>query len=212
MQTPHPDRGDNAPMTTPTLTVTGAAAQAIRDAAASPAEATLRVTISPSFEYDLSLDAAVDGDVQVASNGVTIVLDPSSAGRAAGLTLDFAGADGGGGFSIANPNAPAPIEQISPEDLKALLGSDQTFELLDVRTPAERAIAMIEGAKLLDQALHDSLMAADRNTPLVFQCHHGMRSQSAAEHFRHAGFRRLYNLQGGIDAWSLRVDPSVPRY
>jgi hypothetical protein len=42
--------------------------------------------------------------------------------------------------------------------------------------------------------------------------HHGVRSQQAAEYFRHEGFSNLYNLQGGIDAWSLLVDPSVPRY
>jgi len=47
----------------------------------------------------------------------------------------------------------------------------------------------------------------------VFHCHHGIRSQSAAEYFlREKGFRNLYNLRGGIDAWSQLVDPSVPRY
>ena len=198
-------------MTLPTLTVTDAAATVIRDASEGPDHLPLRLTISPSFQYDLRLDTPAAGDVQVTSNGVVIVLDAQSAERAAGLTLDFADGDGGG-FAIDNPNAPVPISQISPEDLKALLEAGEAFELLDVRTPAERALAMIEGSKLLDQALHDALMAADRNTPLVFQCHHGMRSQSAAEYFQQAGFRRLYNLAGGIDAWSQRVDPSVPRY
>ena len=55
-------------------------------------------------------------------------------------------------------------------------------------------------------------MALDRNTRIVFQCHHGIRSQSAAEYFHHAGFENLYNLAGGIDAWSRLVDPSLPRY
>ena len=55
-------------------------------------------------------------------------------------------------------------------------------------------------------------MLLDRATPIVFQCHHGIRSQHAAEYFREQGFTTLYNLQGGIDAWSLLVDPSVPRY
>ena len=52
----------------------------------------------------------------------------------------------------------------------------------------------------------------DPKTPIVFQCHHGVRSQQAAEYFRREGFRNLYNLRGGIDAWSQFVDPSVPRY
>ena len=48
---------------------------------------------------------------------------------------------------------------------------------------------------------------------MLFQCHHGIRSQSAAEYFlREQGFSNLYNLRGGIDAWSQLVDPSVPRY
>ena len=86
------------------------------------------------------------------------------------------------------------------------------FELVDVRTDEERAIARIEGARLLDRTYHDALLALDRDTPIVFQCHHGTRSQSAAEYFLNEGFRNLYNLKGGIDAWSRLVDPSVPRY
>jgi len=200
-------------MTTPSIRVTDAAARAIRAAAPAAGPAALRITISPSFEYGLSLDAAGADDVAVENNGVIVVLDAGSVARADGMTLDFAeqGQDGGG-FTIDNPNAPAAIEQISAEQLKALIDSGESFDLLDVRTPAERAIARIEGSRLLDQAEHDALMQRDRDTPLVFQCHHGMRSQSAAEYFRTAGFKRLYNLAGGIDAWSQRVDPGVPRY
>jgi rhodanese-related sulfurtransferase len=104
------------------------------------------------------------------------------------------------------------IRQISALELKAMLDAGTTCELVDVRTPAEREIAAIQGACLLDQAYHDTLLALDRDTPLVFQCHHGIRSQRAAEYFRERGFRRLYNLTGGIDAWSIMVDPSLPRY
>jgi len=104
------------------------------------------------------------------------------------------------------------IRQISAPELKAMLDSGRICELVDVRTPEEREIAAIEGARLLDQAYHDALIALDRDTPLVFQCHHGIRSQRAAEYFRARGFRRLYNLTGGIDAWSTLVDPSLPRY
>jgi len=86
------------------------------------------------------------------------------------------------------------------------------IELVDVRTEEERAIATIDGSRLLDRAYHDALLLRDRDTPIVFQCHHGIRSQQAAEYFRHQGFRNLYNLRGGIEAWSLLVDTSVPRY
>jgi monothiol glutaredoxin len=204
------DLADNDRMSLP-LTVTDAAAKTVLEGVSDPAQAALRITISPSFQYDLRLDAARADDVVVSVNGITILFDPASAERAPGLTLDFDNT-GDGGFTIDNPNVPAPIAQITAPDLRALLDGDEPFELLDVRTPGERAIAMIEGSRLLDQAVHDELMQRDRNTPLVFQCHHGMRSQSAAEYFQRAGFKRLYNLQGGIEAWSLQVDPSVPRY
>ena len=93
-----------------------------------------------------------------------------------------------------------------------MLDGGTDLELVDVRTEDERATAMIEGSRLLDQAYHDALLQRDRDTPLVFQCHHGVRSQQAAEYFRSHGFRNLSNLRGGIDAWSLLVDSSVPRY
>ena len=111
-----------------------------------------------------------------------------------------------------NAHEPPAIRQLSAADLKALLASGSAIELVDVRTEDERAIAAIDGSRLLDQAYHDELLLLDRETPMVFQCHHGVRSQGAAEYFRREGFRNLYNLQGGIDAWSLLVDPSVPRY
>jgi monothiol glutaredoxin len=109
-------------------------------------------------------------------------------------------------------NTDVAIRQLSAVDLKALIDSGAAFELVDVRTSEERAAARIEGSRLLDQAYHDALIAMDRETPLVFQCHHGVRSQHAAEYFREQGFRNLSNLRGGIDAWSQLVDPDVPRY
>jgi monothiol glutaredoxin len=105
-----------------------------------------------------------------------------------------------------------PIRQLSAPELKALLDGGAPLELVDVRTHEERALARIEGSRLLDRTYHDALLLRDRDTPIVFQCHHGVRSQGAAEYFRRQGFRNLYNLQGGIDEWSLLVDPSVPRY
>ena len=92
------------------------------------------------------------------------------------------------------------------------MASGAALELVDVRTDHERAIAAIEGSRLLDRAYHDALIQRDRDTPIVFMCHHGIRSRAAAEYFRDRGFTNLYNLSGGIDAWSTLVDPTVPRY
>ena len=104
------------------------------------------------------------------------------------------------------------IQQLSAPELKAMIDGGEPFELVDVRTEWERETAQIGGSRLLDQAYHDHLLTLDKATPLVFQCHHGIRSQAAANYFAGLGFERLFNLRGGIDAWSQLVDPLVPRY
>jgi len=104
------------------------------------------------------------------------------------------------------------VRQISVFELKELMQSETAYELIDVRTESERAIASVDGFRLLDEGEHDRLTGLDVDAPLVFLCHHGIRSQQAAEYFRQQGFRDLYNVQGGIEAWSCRVDPTVPRY
>jgi monothiol glutaredoxin len=113
---------------------------------------------------------------------------------------------------MAGPPETPSIRQLSAPELKALIESGTTFQFADVRTDEERAIAAIEGARLLDQAYYDELLGMDRETPIVLHCHHGIRSQGAAEHLRQHGFRNLSNLIGGIEAWSVQVDPSVRRY
>ena len=105
---------------------------------------------------------------------------------------------------------PAAVRQISPEELARLIEAGTI--VADVRTPMEREIARIEGARLLDEEFFDELCKLDPATPIAFHCHHGMRSQAAAEHFASLGFTNLYNLAGGIDAWSAEIDPKVPRY
>jgi monothiol glutaredoxin len=86
------------------------------------------------------------------------------------------------------------------------------FELFDVRGASERAIASIRGARLLDADGQKYVEGLDRETPLVFHCHHGGRSQAAAEYCLGLGFKKVLNVRGGIDAWSMTVDPTVPRY
>ncbi|HVY44818.1 MAG TPA: Grx4 family monothiol glutaredoxin [Minicystis sp.] len=198
-----------APGKPPSITLSDAAAAAVRAAAAEgePGEM-LRFAVSPSFAYDLSFGPREPGDVEVSANGVTILLDPGSATRADGTSIGFV--DGPeGGFKIDNPNEPARVKQLGPEDLKAMMDAGEAFELVDVRGEKERAIASIPGAKPLTPELVEAL---DREVRVVFHCHHGGRSQAAAERFLAEGFKNVLNLRGGIDAWSTRVDPKVPRY
>ena len=104
------------------------------------------------------------------------------------------------------------VRQITVHELKAMLDKGEPLELWDVRTQAERDIARIEGAKHLDQQAVESIEDLDRDTLLIFHCHHGIRSQSAAQHFMAQGFTNVCNVIGVIEDWSLHVDSAVRRY
>jgi rhodanese-related sulfurtransferase len=106
-----------------------------------------------------------------------------------------------------------PINQWSPQQLRQSLKDDQPLLLLDVREPHEFAYAHIEGSLLIPlQQLPERLDELDAEQDIVVICHHGMRSQQACLFLEHSGYKRLNNLKGGIDAWSMVCDPSVPRY
>jgi len=102
---------------------------------------------------------------------------------------------------------------LSPNELKTRRAAGWKPWMLDVREPWEYSTARIAGATLI--SLGDLAQRADdvpRDADVVVYCHHGMRSARAVSMLRHAGWRRVHNLVGGIDRWSTEVDPSVPRY
>ncbi len=172
----------------------------------------IHLTVTPSWEHQLDLGAKEASHVTIESNGVTLQLDRASAQRANGVSIDFVEDASGAGFKIDNPNRPPMVRELPAKELKALLDSGKVKELYDVRTPKERDVAKIEGAKLLDDATMATIEQLPKDTALAFYCHHGGRSRAAAEHFLKQGFKSVYNLAGGIDAWSKDVDPSVKRY
>lgn len=104
------------------------------------------------------------------------------------------------------------IRQITVHELKAMLDGKEPLQLWDVRTDAELRVAAIKGARQLDQNAVEDIARLDPSTRLVFLCHHGIRSQAAAAYFAAKGFTSVCNVQGGIEAWSQEIDPSVPRY
>ncbi|HEV3189118.1 MAG TPA: rhodanese-like domain-containing protein [Polyangiaceae bacterium] len=85
-------------------------------------------------------------------------------------------------------------------------------ELFDVRPEQERAIASIAQGKPLDAKGLSYLMGLDKKTAVAFHCHHGVRSRLAGEELLREGFTNVYNLEGGIEAWSRDVDAAVSRY
>lgn len=102
--------------------------------------------------------------------------------------------------------------QISPAELKEKIDRGEPVLLLDVREPAERAVASIGGTLLPMRELPKHFGELDRAREIVVYCHTGGRSQRAVEFLYEQGFANVKNLVGGIDAWSATVDRSIPRY
>jgi sulfur-carrier protein adenylyltransferase/sulfurtransferase len=105
------------------------------------------------------------------------------------------------------------IPGMSPLELKRRMDGGEAFDLVDVREPFEYEIARIDGAKLIPLGkLTERLDELKRGRPIVVHCHSGMRSAQAVRLLQEHGFENVYNLEGGIDAWSDQIDPNVPKY
>lgn len=172
----------------------------------------IRLDVSPKFEHDLAVGIPDPRDVIVDLGGLRISMPPGSVRRANGIHIDVIDTPEGPAFKIDNPNEPARVKRLSPAELKERLSRGDDLLLIDVRTPAERAIASIEGGRALDAALRAEVERSPRDRSIVVYCHHGVRSLNAAEELAAQGFRDVYNLVGGIDSWSIDVDPDVARY
>ena len=108
-----------------------------------------------------------------------------------------------------------PVAQLSASALAARIEAGDDVVLLDVRDSDERAKACIAGSRWIPLGELDERVGEleDRlERPIVVHCHRGGRSETAARRLHERGFRQVENLDGGIEAWSLTVDPSVIRY
>ncbi|HWJ24517.1 MAG TPA: molybdopterin-synthase adenylyltransferase MoeB [Gemmatimonadaceae bacterium] len=123
------------------------------------------------------------------------------------------GGDGGRGTGD-DTGSDGGVREITVRELAAKLRSGGgDFDLIDVREPYEYAIARIPGARLVPmRTLPAAASSLDPSREIVLHCHHGARSAAAAEYLQGLGFRNVWNLAGGIDAWSDEVDEKVPKY
>jgi len=104
------------------------------------------------------------------------------------------------------------LAEIYPEELKPRLDSGEQIFILDVREPEEVAFAAFPKATHVPMGdIPSRLSELDPDREIVVVCHHGMRSAQVAIYLGRMGFERVYNLVGGIDAWS-SIEPDVPRY
>jgi adenylyltransferase/sulfurtransferase len=105
------------------------------------------------------------------------------------------------------------LNNLSPTAIREALASRQDITLVDVREPAEHATAHLAGAVLIPlHTLPQQVESLPRDREIILHCHHGMRSEMAGNFLLAQGFSRVSHMVGGIDAWSMDVDPSVPRY
>ncbi|HXP87962.1 MAG TPA: rhodanese-like domain-containing protein [Bryobacteraceae bacterium] len=116
---------------------------------------------------------------------------------------------------MPQPAETLPLE-VSAQDVQSRLSGGENVSLIDVREPAEHAAARIEGAELIPMrtvpGALTSLEARAQDHTLIVFCHHGVRSLNVVHWLRQHGVESCQSMAGGIDAWSLHVDPAVPRY
>jgi sulfur-carrier protein adenylyltransferase/sulfurtransferase len=113
-------------------------------------------------------------------------------------------------MTSAAPSTPQRSESITVTELAALAASVQ---LIDVREPFEVEIARIAGATLIPLGtLQHSVDQVSTDLPVVVHCHHDSRSRVAVRMLQQLGIEDVRWLEGGIDAWSREIDPTVPRY
>jgi len=118
-------------------------------------------------------------------------------------------------------NETSPIETILPietsaQEVQRRIDDGEALLLIDVRETEEFAITRIEGATLIPMReipahLPQLEAKADESTLIIF-CHHGVRSLNVAHWLREQGVHACQSMAGGIEAWSIAVDRTVPRY
>jgi monothiol glutaredoxin len=198
------------PLAPPKVTASAEAIAAFKAAMAPEDPDVLHLQVSAEFEHDLFFGPIEKGDVEVDLGGLKLYVPRSSIARAGGVHIGYLEGPNAG-FKIDNPNQPAQVVELSVQDAKAMLDRGE-LTLFDVRPESEGNIARIAGGKTLNDESVEYLQSLPKTTPIAFYCHHGMRSRGVAQSVVQEGFRKVYNLKGGIDAWSQAIDPNVPRY
>lgn len=118
-----------------------------------------------------------------------------------------------GGDTMQDGDAEGSATAVTPAALAMRMARGDALIVLDVREDWERAVASIEGTRSVPmQTIPAAALTLDKGAEIVVVCHHGVRSAMVADYLRSSGFSRVLNLEGGIDRWSVEVDPSVPRY
>lgn len=114
---------------------------------------------------------------------------------------------------ISMPNGSNSHMEIDPKSVKEMLDRGEVSLFIDVREPWEHETSHVEGATLIPlQQIPANLARFQTAREIVVFCHHGRRSLNAVAWLRSQGIDGARSMAGGIDRWSIEVDPEVPRY
>ena len=202
---PKPDR------TPPEISISDRAAESIREGMGGYPGYALHLKVDDYWRAEFNLDQPKPDAIKTTANGIDIYMDVVTAQKARGMIVDWTESLQGEGLTVQLPSAPPAIKPMSVTELKSRLDAGD-ITLVDVRPESDRQKAAIDLALPLDKEGMAKVNAMPKDTPLAFLCHHGNSSAGYAEHFRKEGFTDIYNVTGGIDAWSKEVDSSVPTY
>ncbi len=104
------------------------------------------------------------------------------------------------------------VPEITVQTLQTMQKANEDFILLDVRNPDEYAFCNLSGILIPLNELPARFQELDRSKKIVIHCHAGGRSRFATQFLLEQGFTRVFNLKGGITAWSNEIDATVPKY
>ena len=106
-----------------------------------------------------------------------------------------------------------PFKEATPSQIKQRLDAGEDLVLIDVREPHELQVAAVADAQPYPMSeAYTWIDQLPKDRELVIMCHHGGRSRQVAAALAQRGYTEITNMSGGIDQWSVEVDPSVPRY
>lgn len=111
--------------------------------------------------------------------------------------------------------ADVPLELSVYEAQKRIAARGAGLRVIDVRDPDEFQLCRLPGADLISLGELPATAAQrlpDKEAELLVYCHHGMRSLQAVNHLRSLGYAKAQSMAGGIEQWSLEIDPATPRY
>ena len=210
----HEMLGVEAPdRTPPEIAISDDAASIIANALQGNPGNAVHLSIDGRWQHSFNLGPMEGHEIRAESNGVTLLFDVASARKARGCPSTSKRPSRGPRSRSTTPTRRLPWDGCRRPSWPPCGAMRPTRRRSWTCAPPTSGRGRSSRARSCwtTRALR-TVSALPKDTKLVFYCHTGVRSLSAAEHFRAEGFTDVHNLEGGIDAWSREVDPTVPRY